>query len=59
MADLVSKYMDDAMPDPELYDYAVERGVVPPADVDQRAKRSLFQVRFPESSDIGSLEWDW
>lgn len=59
MAELVSKYMDEAMPDPDLYEYARARGVEVPADIDQRDKRSLFSVRFPPGSDVGVLEWDW
>lgn len=59
MAELVSKYMDEAMPDEELYAYALARGVVAPADLGERDKRSLFHVRFPPESDTGSLEWDW
>jgi hypothetical protein len=59
MAELVAKYMDEAMPDPELYAFAIARGVEPPPDIDQRDKRSLFSVRFPPGSDTGALEWDW
>jgi hypothetical protein len=59
MAELVSKYMDEAMPDPELYEFAIARGVEPPADIAERDKRSLFSVRFPPGSDTGALEWDW
>lgn len=46
MAELVAKYLGEAMPDPELYAFAVARGVVPPADIKTRDQRSLFSVRF-------------
>lgn len=59
MAELVRMYMEEATPDPELYEYAAAHGVQAPADIDQRDKRSLFSVRFPPGSDAGTLEWDW
>jgi len=52
-------YMEEAAPDPELYEYATAHGVQAPADTDQRDKRSLFSVRFPPGSDAGTFEWDW
>jgi len=59
MAELVGKYMEEAMPDPDLFEFAVARGIEIPSDIDQRDKRSLFSVRFPPGSDTGVLEWDW
>ncbi len=59
MAELVDRYMEDGSTDPDVYEYAVARGIEVPADIDQRDKRSLFSVRFPPDSDVGVLEWDW